>query len=155
MSTILDTIIEFFHQDDWHFERAEDESYLRLGFKGEHGRWSCIAQALEEREQMVFYSVLPSVIPLERRGDVSEFITRANYGLLSGNFELDWNDGEVRYKTMVDVEGGALTLPMVRNLVHSNLFTVDRYFKGLMNVVYSDKSPALAVAESENPESVH
>lgn len=155
MSIILDTIIQFFKEDDWHFEQVEGENYLRLGFKGEHGRWSCVAQAMEAREQMVFYSVLPSVIPEDRRSDVSEFITRANYGLLSGNFEMDWNDGEVRYKTMVDVEGGSLSITMIRNLVHSNLFTVDRYFKGLMNVVYSDKSPALAVAESENPEAIH
>ena len=155
MSTILETITQFFQEDDWNVELVEDESYLRWGFKGEYGRWTCIAQAMQEREQAIFYSVLPSVVPQERRSAVSEFITRANYGLLSGNFEMDWSDGEVRYKTMLDVEGGVLTVMMVRNLVHANLFTVDRYFNGLMNVIYSDKSPALAVAESENPEAIH
>lgn len=155
MSTILDTVIEFFEEDDWSFERVDDADYLRLGFEGKHGSWMCIARVIEQYDQMIFYSVLQFNVPEERRRDVCEFITRANYGIFFGNFEMDWSDGEVRYKTMVDVEGGALTINMVRSVVHANLFIVDRYLNGLMSVVNSEKSPALAVAESKNPEAVH
>lgn len=28
----------------------------------------------------------------------AEFLTRANYGLVFGNFEMDMHDGEIRYK---------------------------------------------------------
>ena len=31
-------------------------------------------------------------------GAVAEYITRANYGLRLGNFEMDYRDGEVRYR---------------------------------------------------------
>lgn len=37
----------------------------------------------------------------EQRADVNEYITRANYGLTNGNFEMDFNDGELRYKTNI------------------------------------------------------
>ncbi|HQR44383.1 MAG TPA: hypothetical protein PLX97_16920, partial [Gemmatales bacterium] len=58
------------------------------------------------------------------------------------NYEMDMNDGEVRFKTSIDAEGGELTKPMIDNLLRSNLISMDRYFPGLMAVLYSDRSPA-------------
>ena len=37
--------------------------------------------------------------------NVMEYITRANYGLRNGNFEMDVNDGEVRYKVYSNAKG--------------------------------------------------
>lgn len=34
-----------------------------------------------------------------------EYITGANYGLRNGNFEMDVEDGEIRYKVYVNVKG--------------------------------------------------
>ena len=34
---------------------------------------------------------------------VCEYLTRANYGLTVGNFELDHRDGEIRYKVSINV----------------------------------------------------
>src|SRR5262249_17088927 len=91
----------------------------------------------------------PSNVPEEKRVEVAEFITRANYGLVIGNFEMDYADGEVRYKTSVDVEGGELTAKMVENVIRANVMTMDRYFPGLMGVLYGDRDPAEAIAETE------
>jgi hypothetical protein len=43
-------------------------------------------------------SSTPSVRQRARRerAPPAEFITRANYGLIIGNFELDFEDGEIR-----------------------------------------------------------
>jgi hypothetical protein len=67
---------------------------------------------------------------------VADFLTRANYGLIVGNFEMDLNDGEVRYKTSIDVEGDELTPALLRNLAYTNVKTMDRYLPGLMSVMY-------------------
>ena len=52
-------------------------------------------------ETVTCYHVVPIKVPEEQRIAVNEFITRANYGLTIGNFEMDFNDGELRYKTNV------------------------------------------------------
>jgi hypothetical protein len=80
---------------------------------------------------------------------VAEFITRANYGLRIGNFELDFDDGEVRYKSSLDFEGLALTPELIRNTIYPAVQTIDRYLPGLMSVFYASKSPAEAIAEVE------
>ena len=32
-----------------------------------------------------------------KRQDIAEYLTRANYGMVMGNFEMDYSDGEIRY----------------------------------------------------------
>ena len=78
---------------------------------------------------------------LTRRHKVAEFITRVNYGMVIGNFEMDYEDGEMRYKTSIDIEGTELAASMIRQLVYANLVITDRYLPGIMRVIYSDESP--------------
>ena len=101
---LLNAAMEFFRSDDWAFERLADRSALRLPFQGRNGKWSCLAHArvTAALEQLLFYSVLPLNVPDEKRHAVAEFITRANYAMAIGNFEMDFSDGEVRFKTSID-----------------------------------------------------
>jgi hypothetical protein len=45
---------------------------------------------------------------------IAKFITRANYGMSLGNFELDFNDGEIRYKTSIDVTDDRLNFALIQ-----------------------------------------
>ena len=83
---------------------------------------------------------------------MAEFITRANFGMIIGNFELDYSDGEIRYKTSVDVEEVEVTDPLVRHLIYANVLTMDKYFPGLMRVLYGGISPVEAIEEVEAAE---
>ena len=73
--------------------------------------------------------------PGERMAAVAEFITRANYGLIIGNFELDFSDGEIRYKTSLDVEGDRLSQALIKQLVYTNVLTMDQYLPGILAVL--------------------
>lgn len=138
---IFNVLIEFFEEDGWEFQWVEDAPVLSMGFSGHNGKWLCYAQARELEEQVVFYSVLSVNAPEEKRAKVAEFITRVNYGMVIGNFELDYEDGEIRYKTSIDVEGTELGASMVKQLVYANLVITDRYLPGIMRVLYSNESP--------------
>jgi hypothetical protein len=146
---ILDTVVQFFKEDNWKYRQLEGKSALRLGFQGDNGSWNCYAQAREEHQQFVFYSVLDTNVPQNKRAAVAEFLTRANYGLFIGNFEMDYSDGEVRYKTSITVKGDRLTTALVKNLIYINVIMMDKYFPGIMSVVYAGTSPADAIAEVE------
>jgi hypothetical protein len=149
---IFNSLVEFFEDDDWHFQWMEGTPVLSMGFAGKNGKWVCYAQAREQQQQFVFYSVIPVNVPDERRTFVAEFITRANYGMIIGNFEMDYDDGEVRYKTSIDVEGAALTPPLIRQMVYANVLITDRYLPGMMSVIYGGKTALEAIDEIEDDE---
>ncbi len=151
MGRVFDEIKRFFDQDDWKYEVMEERPIIRLGFSGKNGSFNCFAQAREQQEQFVFYAMSAINAPEEKRTAIAEFLTRANYGMILGNFEMDFNDGEIRYKTSIDVEGEELTFHLAKQVVYANVMTMDRYFPGIMKVLYSDIAPADAVKEIENP----
>jgi hypothetical protein len=146
---IFDTLTQFFQQEAWAYAQLETQPALQMRFQGKNGRWECYAQAREEQAQCVFYSVSPNNVPEDKRPAVAEFLTRANYGLIVGNFEMDWNDGEIRYKTSLDVEGDRLTPALVKQMVYANVLLMDQYLPGLMAVLYGHATPAQAVAQVE------
>ena len=112
MGRILDAVSGFFEADEWRTSELQGPTEgLVTGFRGDNGNWTCMAVAIEEHDQMLFYSVCPVTAPEENRSTIGEFLHRANKGLHVGNFELDYNDGEIRFKTSVDVEGTELPAP--------------------------------------------
>jgi hypothetical protein len=147
---IFNAMIEFFEEDEWDFTWLEDMPVLSMNFSGRSGKWICYAQAREDQEQFVFYSVCPVNVPEDRRPVVAEYITRANYGMIIGNFEMDYVDGEVRYKTSIDVEGANLLAPLVKQLVYANVVTMDRYLPGIMTVIYGNASPEAEIERIES-----
>lgn len=147
--TILQEILNFFTEDDWKFTKLPGESVLQIPFQGENGRWNCYAQAREDNKQFVFYSLSPITAPEEKRLAIAEFISRANYGMMIGNFELDFNDGEIRYKTSIDISGDNLSFALIKNLVYTNVSMMDKYLPGIMSVIQGDASPEQAITKIE------
>jgi hypothetical protein len=146
MAQIYETVARFFEEDDWPFTVVEEGNTVQTGFADDTNQWPCFAHAREEQAQFVFYSVCPAKVPEEKRPLLAEFITRANYGLVIGNFEMDYEDGEIRYKSSIDVEGDRLSVALARQIVHANVFTMSRYLPGIMALLYGHQSAEEAIA---------
>jgi hypothetical protein len=148
----FETLGQFLTEDDWYPQQLEDKTIYRVGFSGKSGQLTCFAQIRVDLEQFLFYAVAPVKVPEELRVAAAEFITRANYGLRIGNLEMDFSDGEVRYKSSLDFEGESLTSQLIKLAIYPAVQTMDRYLPGLMAVVYGSKTPTEAVAEIEESE---
>jgi len=109
---IYQEMVKFFQEDEWPFYPVEAQPVLQTAFEGKNGKWACFARAREQQEQMVFYSICPVNVPQHKLMAVAEFLTRANSGMILGNFELGFTDGEIRYKTSIDVEGDRLSFAL-------------------------------------------
>jgi hypothetical protein len=147
---IFEEMVNFFKEDDWPFYEVEGKPILQMAFQGENGKWTCYAKARVEQEQFVFYSVCPVNAPENKRLAVAEFLTRANSGMIIGNFELDFADGEIRYKTSIDVDGDTLSSALIKRLVYANVTMMDEYLPGIMSVIYGEVEPKDAIAQIEN-----
>jgi len=146
---IFEKIVNFFKKDDWSFYQIKGQPVLQMGFQGKNGQWTCYARARENEQQFVFYSICPVTVPKSKRRALGEFIARANYGMIIGNFELDFAEGEVAYKTSIDVEGSTLTFPQLKRLVNTNVAMMDHYLPGIKSVIQGDASPEEAIRQIE------
>lgn len=144
---IFNVVVRWFRDDDWNFDSDDDKLVVRTGINGENGKYRVYAHV--QNENVVVHSVSPTEAPQAKRSAVAEYLTRANYGLVIGNFEMDYSDGEVRYKTSFKVKDGVLAPWMVNNLVYVNCAMMDKYYPGVMAVLYAGATPEQAVRKIE------
>ena len=98
----------------------------------------------------ISYAILSNKATKERYASISEYLHRANYGLLYGNFEIDYSDGEIRYKFTTDCENiNTLTNTQIDRsfLVPCAMFS--RYGNGIIKLLVDDASPELLIEEAE------
>ncbi len=142
--SILERVKAYFQAVGWPFTPVLDSAIVAT-FEGKNGAYNCFAQAREREHQLIFYAVSPLVTPPERIGEMMEFLTRANRGLFLGNFELDLEDGEIRFKTSVGVENDVLTPALIAQVVYPNLATMDPYQAGITAIIQHGASAAEAI----------
>jgi hypothetical protein len=148
VADLFDTVLDFFAAENWEVSQAGTEPAVSLEFQGQHGRWTCFAEIRQPFEQFLFYSIAPLRVAPDRRMEVAEFLTRANYGLPLGSFEMDLDEGDIHFKTGIDVEGEELTQGLVKHVVYTNVIMMDRYLPGIERVA-TGTSPREAIGQIE------
>lgn len=148
--TVLEKLAKMLAQDGWPVEELDDPVALRTMFQGENGKWVCYAHTREDRDQLVFYSYCPVTVPSTNYLAVGEFLHRANFGLILGNFEMDFEQGEIRFRTSLDCEEVEYTDALIQPLVYANVMMMDVYLPGLMAVAFGSVSPQDALKEIES-----
>ncbi|HYY11454.1 MAG TPA: YbjN domain-containing protein [Kineosporiaceae bacterium] len=148
MGTLLDVVVAYLDQEEFEYHVESDER-VELSFTTSNGVLNTWFSIDEEDEIVLYVTRCPVFVPEERRVAAMEFLTRATFGLRIGNFELDLEDGEVRYKTSLDVEGDRLSPALLQRIVRPNLATMNRYLPGLLRVVYGATAPADEIAAIE------
>lgn len=152
MSTtpIMDRIKGFLDAQDWSYEENPEHSALFSAVGFGDTDFAVVFAAHEDVELLLFYISNPVPVAPESRQKVAEFLTRANYQLYFGSFEMDFNDGEIRYRTTADVEGIEWGERLFHNLVGTGVRTMQSYHEALIAVATTDITPAAALEQLSN-----
>lgn len=143
--TELEYILDFLREAEWSYEINDAHDRVAFGVTLENGKADCLIVIRQELSLVNFYSSLRVNVMPPDRPRTSELLMRANFGLKYGNFEMDYDDGELRYKTSLIFPDGALTEEGVRRLVLINLMTMNRYLPAIMSVAFGGKDPSAAL----------
>lgn len=135
-----------------HAPEQDDTLTLRIFVKGKHAEWACMIRCFEQSARLLVYSLYPEQVEAALRNRISELICRINYGLILGNFEMDWEDGELRYKTSMDIESIEINRTVMRNLVYGNFHSFDMYFNAIAQGLRTERDLDTLVLEAENPD---
>ena len=142
---------EYLESDGWTYELLESHSTIAVGFEGKNGKWHCMVQTRENENQLIFYSSLENGIPESMIEKIMRFITIVNYRLVVGNFEMDISDGELNYKTALDLDGIDPPQSLIRNIIQTNLATFDRHLLGINSIIEGKSvNSALDIIETES-----
>ncbi|ARU30561.1 hypothetical protein CAP31_01945 [Sulfuriferula sp. AH1] len=134
--------------------RVPNLPVINLPIDSENGKLNMFVHSHEEAHRIFVYTRPQDLlVPIERIGALTEFLTRANYGLPLGNFEIDMNDGEMNFKNSLDIGDGVLTIKMVQTLIVFSLECLNRYLPGIREVV-GGTDPKAAIEAIDGPTKV-
>lgn len=145
---ILEALKSFLTENEISFGQRKGGDGFTFTILGENGQWPCLAVRMGD-ERFGFYSFSPVKTPEAKRAAMAEYLTRANTGLWTGSFEMDFDDGEVRFRTSGAAPAGKLPFELIEPIFYANVSIMDRYLPGILALIYSDTSPEQLIEEIE------
>ena len=147
--TVKKLIDSFFEETKWKyiFDEAKSNYVFGVDMGNVVGNLQFILPLREHSYKV--YAILNSKVEESQIQRVAEYLHRANYGMNNGNFEIDYQDGEVRYKTFIDFEGIELSKSFVAESIFIPLIMFERYGKNLINLMLGNGNPQELIEDAE------
>jgi hypothetical protein len=143
---LLSTIRAMLDAQQFQYQAIGTNS-LTSTFHNEHGVYTILFSAWDATAIVTLWGAYGSNIPENRRVPIAEALTRINFLLSLGNFELDFSDGELHFRIGIDVEDGRLSEKMLSNMLCCTLHAMERFHVALMRIAFGDIEPETALAE--------
>lgn len=149
---IAQAIDEFLANDDWRYSFDEQKGVFKfsLSIKGKIKN-ICYLVVVKDNAYIV-YAIAPIGADEDDKktmSEMAEFVCRANYGIKNGNFELDMDDGELRFKCYVDCDGIVPTTEIVKSSIYCPATMFDHYGDGIVDIIFGGITGKEAVERCE------
>ena len=147
MDTLQSCTLNYLRELGCAFRTAPESNLFMFSVQGRHGIFPVLLYAREP--YLVCLARYPKEVPDERRLEVAEYLHRANYGLLLGSFEMDYDQGEVRYRTALLSEGERPAYGVLDRYIQMPAAMLDRYAAGMEGIIHEGQiaQEALAMVE--------
>lgn len=122
-----------------------DATSIQLAIGNAHGIYQVFFTAADASDFIRVTGHFGSRVPADRRAAVAEAITRINWRTGIGGFDMDFSDGDVRYRIGMDVENGLLSEKMADNMLVFCINMMDKYHDPLMRIAFGDADPETAI----------
>ena len=123
------------------FEERAEFGLFTLRMKLSCKLQSAQVMLLVREDNFSALATIPLTADENARLAVAEYLTRVNYNMRNGNFELNMETGEIRFKTYVHVGEGAVDAKAARLAIMLPFLMLNRFGDGLLEVLFGFKSP--------------
>ena len=143
VSSAVSAVKAMLDSNQWRYDFDENKLMFSLGFNLSKTKLSSVdikirilkSHADPSRARLIIsHGYIPLSGDEESMQNVGEYLTRANYGLNIGNFEFDYNDGEIRYKVALACIDELPSLDSLEDLCGTPVSMFNRYGRGLLAV---------------------
>lgn len=147
----ISVVKDFLKSQNWQFSQIDGKNVILFGINGKNGNFQCIADLIDDEieKRFVFFSVCGVNAPLEKKNAMLELINALNSKLLFGNFEMDLEEGEIRFKTSISYKNFKLNHEILEEIIMTNIVIMDRSLPAIMGLMFGDISIEKAIELSE------
>jgi hypothetical protein len=108
-----------------------------------------IAQIDEDGGLFQVFGISNLRVPSGCRPSVAEAVARANYGLKVGKFELDFEEGDLRFQAAQLLPYDSLEDHTIERLIGTTMAMLNMYLPAFLSVIYGNEVPQDAIRQVE------
>ena len=124
-----------------------DDHTLHADIGGENGLFPAFLDIDDEQGRLLVITICPANVPQGRRSAVVELLMRINWKLVLGSFEMDMEDGQIRFRTSIMLSQGGLNEEAITHVVLANLTLMDHHLPDINAVAFGSISPKSALQQ--------
>ena len=143
-------LTKFFKKEGWKYKFDENENMFECGVDVGNVVGSTRVLVDVEDERVICFYTLPIVAPENVRGNIAELVCRLNFKLANGLFDIDFDDGELRYRYLMPSEELEVSsMEKAHKLLYLPHATISRYGSAFIKVALGVLAPKAAISEAE------
>lgn len=131
---MLKEVKSYLKEQEWEFSKNEDSNVFMFGLGGENGNFQCVIDI--EDKYITVYTFVGSNCPKKKRKGMFQLLNFINYQVFLGNFEMDQEDGEIRYRTSAYFDQFKPTVGFVGSLIVPNFSVMDELNPIIMSFMH-------------------
>lgn len=152
MKKYIELIENIFKEMEWKYDYREDNNVFISGVNSNEMMGNLKMFIFMEENSCNVYWVFGHNVEKSYLPTVSEFLHRANFGLKDGNFEMDYDDGEIKYKTFVNFLNSDVSKEVLQRTMFIGVQMFKQYAKGLLKVMLGDEKVKECIEMCEGEE---
>jgi hypothetical protein len=153
MNAAYEKLIQHLDEHNVRYLTSTDNRSICADFSGEVGMYRIVATVDAEDSLFQVFGHSPVRVPKGSRSAVAQTLIRANYGLKVGKFEMDYDDGDLRFQVAQILPDDNLEDETIRRLLGTVIAMLNSYLPAILSVIYGNELPedAILCVEGRKP----
>ncbi len=140
-----ETLRSYLEENNWGAEEITGKHAFKARRSSEMFSSTYYFEIKMDLEQFLFYIVPDFIVPTEELPPAAEYVARVNSGMRIGNFDVDFRNGEIRFKSSINFKGERLTRALIEGAIEPAMDAYETYMPGLVNVIAGIETPVRAL----------
>jgi hypothetical protein len=140
---MLEILIEYLKKKKWSYGLGKEDGVIIFNLSGQNGTFPCIADIQASKTRFIFVTICPSNCPNHKKAIIAELLTRLNFFIYYGTFEMNYDNGEIRFKTSIPLDHLTLTEDIIDDVIMSNISIMDECSPAILRLIYGSELTAL------------
>jgi len=150
MSPVYTSLLEHLERTGIVYQADAEREVASATFTCETGSYQVITRVNDDDRLFQVFGICPITVPDGSRLDVAHALTRANWGMKVGKFEMDLDEGRLHFHIANVIDGEQVSDGLFGRLIAITLAMLERYVPAILSVVYGNELPANAIRRVEN-----
>jgi hypothetical protein len=149
MNAAYEKLIQHLDNRNIGYWSSNEDRSIYADFRGEVGTYRVFARVDPDDSLFQVFGYSPVRVPPGSRPAIAETVARANCGLKVGKFEMDYDDGDLRFQASQILPDDNLDDETIHRLMSTTMAMLNTYLPAILSVIYGNELPQDAVRQAE------